>query len=213
MLGNRAGVLRMESRYGKQVSNVPEMQRHWQAVTLPGPPGKVEQMDTIDWTKPIEVLENNEWHTVEFVATDEKRVCFRDNGRLRLWVVGDDDIRNVPPVPAPAACSHFYLEMVAGKGFVCRKCGQTVPTVAPSPSPAPDSVAQAKRLVAEYGSGGAPDANAWCKFLSLYIAEQTAQRKAAGELEMAATIYYSDIHFVKAVAADARCRAGKDGGK
>lgn len=61
------------------------------------------------------------------------------------------------------------------------------------------------------------------QFMTAYISEQTAQRKAAGELHHKAKLRLRQLgnvetsvgewEFVEAVAADASARAGKDGGK
>lgn len=173
----------------------------------------------IDWNKPIEVYENREWRSAEFVAEDATDVCFRLNGELRLWNKDEDDIRNTPPAP----CEHD------GKTYgICSKCGKHVSTHAP----APDSVEAAKAVLPtlakkasfysheiEYESEWRTLLDGIRYFLTAYISEQTAQRKAAGKLAEAAREFASFSSTTRsepvfaALAADAEARAGKDGGK
>lgn len=178
----------------------------------------------IDWTKPIQVFADT-WRYADFVAEDDMNVCVRIDGRLSVWSKVEGDFRNTPP--APAACEHESVDIVPARGFVCRKCGQTVPTAAPSPSPAPDSVEAAIKLrdraAAEEFVEDSPtkrdDLRAFMDFLTAYIAEQTA--KAAGEYAKSIQDAINNVQIsnpfqrraIQMELADALCRAGKDGGK
>jgi hypothetical protein len=126
------------------------------------------------------------------------------------------EFRNRPPVPAPAACEHD------GKTYgICSKCGKHV---ASSPTPAPDSVRRARELIGEISCyrelerRSHEDFNrvleCWSAFCAAYISEQTAQRRAAGELAARVNWYIGQrgetnlANMYAALAADAQARAG-----
>jgi hypothetical protein len=184
--------------------------------------------------------------SVHYKISEHRTACGYTNGRFasRISEITCPECREAiigttpapVAVPAPAACEtqlpcghaiSYRVTQINRDGTLkvfCDKCGEdfTKPTPAPdmanavtfSKSPAPDSVEAAKRI-AEH-----PDTPfRLYEFVTAYISEQSAQRRAAGELAEQAkqsAIQSSKLteeknHWAKladALAADAQARAG-----
>lgn len=145
-----------------------------------------------------------------------RRVVWREKEPHQSWLACEDGgvstyserlviaepVIHRPPVPAPCEHTHYCT------------C---------SPPPAPDSVEAARRVVEGKTSEQhwRLDVLALRDFLLAYASEQTAQRKAAGELAERCVQYNSTGSYqlspydvvAGALWGYARCRAGKDGGK
>ena len=181
-------------------------------------------MDKIDWTKPIETTEGTP-RKAKVLRICGNTAALKVDGCFGEHIVTADGqgmyrsedcayglsflrFRNVRP-PVPAACEHERRQ----DRYFCLSCKQVIEP-SPSPSPAPDSVEIAKRIIETRVLNPALN-----EFLATYAAEQSAQRRAAGELAEVVQKWLAPEHqasthdVMKALAADASARSGKDGGK
>lgn len=189
----------------------------------------------IDWTKEIERADNG--IPVRLGATfridNSTRHIVIDDGEF-YWICDDqgyvcetcglDAAVNVRNRPAPAACEHETdgLKLTSDPPqYWCKKC-QRFYLPETSPTPAPDSVEIARKLIETLGEAQFLESNNRKRellrdlqnYVTAVAAEQTAQRRAAGELAAKLSKFdgtgFSIIidNAIYALAADAAARGG-----
>ena len=173
------------------------------------------------WDFDVESVADN-YAIVLFRDSQVREVIHKDGVATTISADGvirysDRKFRNTPPAP----CEHRWYG--SANRWQCEKCGTV--TNEP-PVPAPDSVEAAKKLIESLGEEQFHESNNRKRvllrdlqnFVSALAAEQTAQRKAAGELARLAKIVAvdwgegADQDGWNALAADASARAGGKNG-